>query len=88
MGPRLRVGLLASGSSLTLRVTSWLQDGLDRLDQSSHDLVRIGLRVWSTIFHVALVPVVDEAMWNPDGGTSVGNAIAKLVDRLGLVKTG
>src|SRR5690606_9502135 len=49
---------------------------------------RIGGGVRTTVFQIALVAVVDEAVGNANRRTAVGETIGELVDRLGLVKTG
>ena len=61
---------------------------LDRLDDPTRDQVRIGGRVWTTIFEVALVAVVDEAVRDPDRGSAVRETVAELVDRLSLMQAG
>lgn len=65
-----------------------LADGLDGLEESRDDLVGIGLRIGATVFEVAFVLVIDEAVGNADGGTAVGHTPVELIDRLGFVEAG
>ena len=65
----------------------YLQNGFDRLNDPSQNLVWIGLGVRTTIFEVALIATVDEAVRNSNRRSTVSHAVAELVDRLGLVQT-
>ena len=57
------------------------------LGYAGNDLVRVALRVWTAVFKVALVCVVlNEAVWNADGRTTVSNTPGELVDGLSFVE--
>ncbi len=64
------------------------RDSLDGLEHAARDLVRVALGVRTTILKVALVLVVHEAVGHADRGTAIGDSVAELVDRLGLVESG
>ncbi len=60
-----------------------LANRLDGLEDSRDDLVWIGLRVWSTIFEVSLVAVVDKAVEGYGSRrTAVSHTVAELVDTI------
>ncbi len=65
---------------------SW--DGRDRLQNAAGDLVRVSGGVRTTVFQVATVGVLWEAVRHADGGSAVGHAVVEFVDGLGLVETG
>jgi hypothetical protein len=52
------------------------------------DLVRVALGGRAAIFQIALVTVLDEVDGHADGGAAVRQAVAELVDGLGLVVAG
>src|SRR4051812_16217924 len=62
--------------------------GLNRLDDSTGDEIRVRGGVRTAILEVALVAAVDEAVRDADRGTTVGDAVRELVDRLRLVQAG
>src|ERR1700722_12742971 len=60
----------------------------NRLQDLRSDLVRVALRVRTAILKIALVAVIGEAVRYADRRAAVGDAIAELVDRRGLVLAG
>src|ERR1700754_463698 len=60
----------------------------NRLEDLRSDLVGVALRVRTAVFQIALVPIVCEGVRNADRGAAVGNAVAELVPRRGLVLAG
>src|SRR6185437_14975022 len=64
------------------------RNGGDRLQDLRSDLVGVALRVRAAIFQIALVTVVHEAVGNADRSAAVGQAVAELVPRRGLVLAG
>ena len=80
-------GVFRDSSVLSYDQNFYLQNGFDRLNDPSQNLVWIGLGVRTTIFEVALIATVDEAVRNSNRRSTVSHAIAELVDRLGLVQT-
>ena len=70
------------------RLFGVLRHGVDRLQDPRSDLVGVPLRVRATIFQVALVVVLDEAVRHADRSAAVGHALGEIVDGLGLVQAG
>src|SRR3954452_6265325 len=80
--PRARAGRILGRGLLVGR------HGRDRLQDLRSDLVWVALRVRTAVFQIALVAVVGEGVRNADRGTAIGNAVAELVPRRGLVLAG
>ena len=63
-----------------VKLESGLLDFRDGLEDARSDGVRISLRVWTTVFKVALPVVLGEGVWHANGRSTVGNAPRELVD--------
>src|SRR5688572_18817775 len=60
----------------------------DRLQDTTGDLVRVALRVWTAVFQVSLVAVVHEAVRDADGSATICDAVVEFVDRLRFMQSG
>ena len=61
---------------------------LGHLDDDSGDFVRIRVGSRAAVFQATLPAVLDGADRDPDRCAAVGDTVAVLVDRLGLVQAG
>ena len=59
----------------------------NRLKDAAGDFVRVALGIWTTVFEVTFVAVINEAVRHTDRCAAVSQAVAEFVDGLGLVET-